>query len=74
MLYFINGHKVSSKQAFTLTRDSFLSQGGDPAEFYAVWNSHDCEYTGDEKRELLNEWSGYVVEIMTEEQEAECED
>ncbi len=74
MRYYINGHKVSSNQAKQTAYDGYVNQGGDPEEFASVWGSHDCEFSGEEKRELINEWSSYVVEIMTEEQDQECED
>ena len=74
MRYYINGTPVTESQARHLTRNAYISQGGDPAEFAAVWGSHDCEFSGEEKRELLSEWSGYTLEILTEEEDSECDD
>ena len=74
MRYYINGKQVTTTQAKAIAEDGYLSQGGDPAEFEAVWEGRDCEFSGEEKRELLNEWSGYTLEILTDEEDEDLDD
>lgn len=74
MRYYLNGKQVTSTQAREYVREAYESQGGDTAEFDAVWEMRDCEFSGEEKRELLNEWSGYVLEILTDEEDEALDD
>lgn len=69
MRYFIDGEQVSSTKAKACAKNGYLSQGGDPEEFAAVWELQDCEFSGEEQRELLAEWSGYRLEILTDDED-----
>jgi hypothetical protein len=74
MRYYINGKKVNSQQAKDCIQRAYLMQGGDPLEFDAVWEGRDCEFAGEEMRDQLNAWSGYVVEIFTDEEDEALDD
>lgn len=74
MRYYINGNQVTSTQAKQIAERRYIAMGGDLAEFEAVWEGRDCEFSGEEKRELLNEWSGYTLEILTDEEDEEQPD
>ena len=74
MRYYINGKAVSSTQAKACAEEGYIGQGGDPAEFAAVWELRDHEINGEQSRELLNEWSGYTLEILTDEEEEAIDD
>lgn len=74
MRYYINGKQATSTQAREAIRSNYYGQGGCLDEFEAVWEGRDCEFSGEEKRELLNEWSGYIVEVFTDEEEENLDD
>ena len=74
MRYYINGKQVNATQARNCAEAGYIGQGGDPAEFAAVWELRDCEFSGEEQRELLNEWSGYTLEILTDEEDDALDD
>lgn len=74
MRYYINGKQVNSHEAKMAAWNPYYRQGGEAEEFNAVWELRDCEFSGEEKRELLNEWSGYTLEVFTDEEDEALDD
>ena len=70
MRYYQNGKPVTSTQAKAYTKQAYLSQGGWGDDFELVWDLRDQE----EARETLNEWSGYVIEFITDEEDEALDD
>lgn len=72
MQYFMNGKKINSAEAKMVALKGYYAKGyACPEDFNLTW---DCRFDSEESRDMIFDWSGYSLEIFTEEQAEYLED
>lgn len=72
MRYYHNGKQVSSSQAKEIALKGYYEQGYCcPVEFSDVWEGIHNE---EEHRDTVFNWSGYTLEIFTDEEDEALDD